>query len=221
MTPIEDLQYAARTFPCSANAQACVFLYFMPCCLAQSKALSSVQTKHQFIVQKEGPEKALSIWKWSAITNKRLTGNENSIADRKQATDHKHLRPARPHHRRLSDAVIHPIGEVDSVSSSGSLRCRRRPEHVTSRRPYHCGLSDPITDLDRLIILASQPSNRALSWLGGECAAPQQARQYQSAPFGWCGKHSVALLTLGRRTKTSCTRRMIASRAVSTQKGQL
>ena len=47
------------------------------------------------------------------------------------------------------------------------------PSSVPSRRPCHRGLSDPITDLDRSIILASQPSDQALSWLGGECAAPK------------------------------------------------
>ena len=55
MMPNEDLQCEARTLSCSANAQACVSLDFMPCRPAQLKALSSVQTKHQFVVQKEGP----------------------------------------------------------------------------------------------------------------------------------------------------------------------
>ncbi len=55
MMPNEDLEYAARTLSCSANAQACVSLDFMPCRLAQLKALSSMQTKHRFVVQKEGP----------------------------------------------------------------------------------------------------------------------------------------------------------------------
>ena len=78
------------------------------------------------------------------------------------------------------------------MESERSIRPRNRgpsdadvdPSSVTSRRPYHRGLSDPITDLDCYIILASQPSDQALSWLGGECAAPQQGRQYHFAPFG-------------------------------------
>ena len=41
---------------CSANAQACVTLELTPCRLAQSKALSFVQAKHQFVVQKLGPQ---------------------------------------------------------------------------------------------------------------------------------------------------------------------
>ncbi len=87
------------------------------------------------------------------------------------------------------------------MESERSTRSRHRgpsdagadPSSVTSRRPYHRGLSDPITDLDRSIILASQPSDQALSWLGGECAAPQQARQYLSAPLCWCGRHPIGL----------------------------
>jgi len=123
----EDLRYAARTLPCSVNAQACVSLDFMPCRPAQLKALSSVQTKHQFIVQKEGPG-GTSHMGVERVYQHRLTGNEASISGRKQILDHKPSRAVRPHHRRLSDAVIHPIGEVDSVSLSGSIRCRRRPE---------------------------------------------------------------------------------------------
>ena len=90
----------------------------------------------------EGPQlrvnkaqKALSIWEWSAITYTQLAGDEASISGCKQVADLTPSRPARPHHRGLFDAVIHPIGEiddevgeVDSVSISGSLRGRRRPE---------------------------------------------------------------------------------------------
>ena len=70
------------------------------------------------------------------------------------------------------------------------------PSSVTSRRPHNRGLSDPITDLERYIILASQPSDQELSWLGGECAAPQQGRQYLSAPLCWCGRHPIGLSDL-------------------------
>ena len=42
----------------SADAQACVSLKFKPCCLAPSKALSSVQTRHRFVVQKEAEKSA-------------------------------------------------------------------------------------------------------------------------------------------------------------------
>ena len=87
------------------------------------------------MVQKEGQKRALSVREPSAITNERLACTEASQFGGKQATDHKASRPARPHHRGLSDAIIHPIGavddevvEVDSVSSSGSLRCRRPPK---------------------------------------------------------------------------------------------
>ena len=59
------------------------------------------------------PKKHFPYGSGALITNKRLAGNEASISGRKQATDHKPSRPARPHHRGLSDAVIHPIGEVD------------------------------------------------------------------------------------------------------------
>ena len=54
-------------------------------------------------------QKALSIWEWSAITNTQLAGDEASISGRKQVTDHKPLRPARPQYRGLSDACIHPL----------------------------------------------------------------------------------------------------------------
>ena len=50
----KDPQCEARTLPCSANA--CVSLDFMPCRPAQLKALSSVQNKHQFVVQNESPK---------------------------------------------------------------------------------------------------------------------------------------------------------------------
>ena len=59
MMPNEDLQCEARTLSCSANAQACVSLDFMPCRPAQLKALSSVQTKHQFVVPERRPKKYL------------------------------------------------------------------------------------------------------------------------------------------------------------------
>ena len=72
----------------------------------------------------------------------------------------KSSRSTRSLHRGLSDAGVDP----SSVT--------RDP--VRSRRPYLRGLSDPITDLDRSFILASQTSYQALSWLGGPCASPRQ-----------------------------------------------
>ena len=59
MMPNKDLQYAARTLSCSANLQSGVSLHFMPCRPAQLKALSSLQIKHQSVVQKEGPKTTL------------------------------------------------------------------------------------------------------------------------------------------------------------------
>ena len=113
-----------------------------------------------------------------------------------------------------------------SIRSERSTRSRHRgpsdagvdSSSVTSRRPYHRGLSDPITDLDRYIILASQPSDQALSWLGGECAAPQQGNGTFLHLSVGVGDTLSVFHTLGRRTKTSCTRRMVASHAVPTHK---
>ena len=105
MMPNEDLQYAARTLSCSANAQACVSLDFMPCRPAQLKAVSSVQTKHRFVVQKEGPR---STFHMGVERCQQRAFSEAFQFGGKQATDHKPSRPARPHHRGLFDAVIHP-----------------------------------------------------------------------------------------------------------------
>jgi len=177
-----------RTLSCSANAHACVSLGFMPCRPAQLKALSSVQTKHQFVVQKEGP-KGTSHMGVERDPNKRLAGNEACISGRKQIADHKPSRPARPHHRRLSDAVIHPIGEVDSVSSSGSLLSILWPRN---RQIKH--------------YLGSAVSER-LHNRGGST--------FLHLSVG-VGDTLSVFHTLQRRTKTSCMRRMIASHAVPT-----
>ena len=141
----------------SADAQACVSLSFTPCRLAQSKALSSVQTRHQFLVRKKA-KRALSVWEWSAITNEALRP-PNSEASRQPITSPRDqldlttgvspmrssiqlkrstmqsLKSTWSQYRGLSDAVTYPINEVgdavvevDSVSSPGSFRCRRRPK---------------------------------------------------------------------------------------------
>ena len=161
----------------------------------------------------EGPQlhankaqKALSIGEWSAINN---TPSQQAmmplypVASRPPITSPRDqldlitgLSPMRPSIRL----------ERATMESERSTRFRYRgpsdagvdPSSVTSRRPYHRGLFDTITDLDRPFILASQPSDQALSWLGGECAAPQQALQYLSAPFCWCGRHPIGL---SHRTK--------------------
>ena len=119
-----------------------------PCRPAQSKALSFVQAKRQLVVQKEAPKST-----FHAVTNERLIGNEASQYGGKQATDHKPSEPARPHHRGLSNAIIHPIEkvdhgvvEVDSGSSLGSLQCRRRPDRTAcrgTRRGTPCSPSWP------------------------------------------------------------------------------
>ena len=162
-----------------------------------------MQAKHHFVVQKK-PQKHFPYGKWKTVSNEHFS-RQRGLSFRRQ-TGHR------------SQAF-----ETSSTSVPGSLRrvypsdltdrrwkCRGRlgliigvvshagvdPSSVTSRRPHHRGLSDPITDLDRSIILASQPSDQALSWLGGECAALQQGRQYHSAPFCWCGRHPIGLSRL-------------------------
>lgn len=77
------------------------------------------------------PKKQFPYGKWSTVTNEQLAGNEASEITSKQATEHNSSRPARPHHRGLSDAVIHPIGEVDSSHHRGSSDAGVDPSSVT------------------------------------------------------------------------------------------
>ncbi len=81
---------------------------------------------------------------------------------------------------------------------------------MTSRRPYHRGLSDPITDLDHFFWRL-----RGTIWARRSVCVSERAGSTFLHVFG-VGDTVSVLITLGRRIETSCTRRMVASHAVPT-----
>ncbi len=112
----------------------------------------------------------------------------------------KSSRSTRSLHRGLSDAGVDP----SSVT--------RDP--VRSRRPYLRGLSDPITDLGRSFILASQTSYQALPWLGGPYASPKQGNFTFLHLLVGVGDTLLLFSPWGGVTER--TQRMIATHAVGT-----